>query len=237
MKNENWVNILFGVFALVGTILLVVCFFVTKSSIAFEKKAINITGTIVDIESYRDSDGDRHYTAYVDYEYEGQEYLDVRLSYYSSSMDVGDVISLKIDPEKPGRVKAKNESLFACIMLGVLGIAFSLFGFIPLIKNLRNGNRVKELRERGRYIYGIVERVDINYNYSMNGRHPFVLYCYYEDEYSGTVYKFKSDNIWTDPTPVLPEGSQVRIFIKDNDYSNYHVDVMSSLQNRIVDYT
>lgn len=237
MKNNNWIYVLFGIFGVVGTILLVVCFFVTKSSIEFEKKAVEITGFIVDIESYRDSDGDRHYTAFVDYQYEGREYNDVRLSYYSGSMDVGEDITLKIDPEKPGKVRAKNESMFASILLAVMGIAFSLFGYIPLINFFRNRNRTKELRERGRYIYGIVESIDINYNYSVNGKNPYVLYCYYEDTYTGTIYKFKSENIWTDPTLALPVGSQVRIFVKDNDYSNYYVDVMSSLQKRIVDYT
>lgn len=237
MKNNNWVYFLFGIFGVIGTILLVVCFFITKSSIEFEKKAVHISGTIVDIEIYRDHDGDRHHTAYVDYEYEGREYLDVRLGYYSRTMDVGDVITLKIDPDKPGKVRAKNESLFTCVFLGIMGIVFSLVGYIPLIKFFRNRNRTKELRERGRYIYGIVESIDINYNYSSNGRHPYVLYCYYEDTYSGTIYKFKSENIWTDPSLSLPVGSQVRIFVKDNDYSNYHVDVMSSLQKRIVDYT
>lgn len=237
MKNGNWIYILFGIFGLVGTILLVVCFFVTKSSIEFEKNAVEISGTIVDIEFYRDSDGDRHYTAYVDYGYEGREYNDVRLSYYSRSMYVGEEITLKIDPEKPGRVRAKNESMFTSILLGVMGVVFSLVGYIPLIKLAMNRNRTKELKERGRYIYGIVEKIDINYSFSSNGKHPYVLYCYYEDTYTGTIYKFKSENIWTDPTLGLPVGSQVRIFVKDNDYSNYHVDVMSSLQKRIVDYT
>lgn len=237
MRNVNWVYFIYGLFALIGTGLIIGCIFLTVSNIKFDQNAVEITGTIVDIETYRDMDGDRHRRAYVDYEYEEREYRHVELGFYLSTMRLGKEITVKIDPDDPGRAKASGESLFGSIIMGIMGIVFSAFGYIPMINDFRNRNRTKELRERGRYIYATVERVDINYNYSSNGKNPFVLYCYYEDEYSGIIYKFKSDNIWTDPSLVFSEGSKVRVFVKENDYSNYHVDVMSSLQKRIVDYT
>lgn len=237
MKEDYFRYIISGIFGIVGIILLVVCFFITKSNIEFEKKAVTITGVITDIDTYRDSDGDKHYVAYANYSYEGKKYENVRLSYSSSSMRVRQSITLKIDPDDPYIVKTEGESIFASILLGAMGLAFSLLGIIPLINCLRNNVRTNNLIQQGRYIYGIVENIELNYCISVNGKHPYVLYCYYEDAYSGTIYKFKSDNIWTDPTPGLPIGSQVRIYVKNNDYSDYHVDVNGSLQCKIVDYT
>ena len=57
------------------------------------------------------------------------------------------------------------------------------------------------------------------------------------DDYSGVLYKFKSDNLWTDPYPILQQGSQVRVLVNGTDYSQYHVDVENCLQGKVVDYT
>lgn len=237
MKKDKLPYLIFGIFGIVGVILIIACICFTISGIKFDKISEEISGIIVDIESYRDSDGDRHYQAYVDYEYQGQKYNDVNLNSYSSSMYVGKEITLKIDPENPRKVKTPHSDLLVSIILGGMGIVFALLGIIPTVAGIRNAAKKKELRENGRYIYATVERIGINHGYSVNGVHPFVVYCNYQDEYSGVLYKFKSDNIWTDPYPILQEGSSIRIYVDGQDYSKYHVDVESSLQGKVVDYT
>lgn len=237
MKKDKVPYLIFGIFGIVGVILIIACICMTVSGIKFEKKSEEITGTIAYIEKYYDSDHDRHFRVYVNYEYQGQEYKHVHLNSYSSSMYEGKEITLKVDPENPGRVKTPHSDLFACIILGIMGVVFSLIGIIPTVSGIRKAAKKKELREKGRYIYATVERIGINRGYSVNGVHPFVVYCNYQDEYSGVLYKFKSDNLWTDPYPILQEGSSIRIYVDGQDYSNYHVDVESSLQGRVVDYT
>lgn len=237
MKKDYFSYILFGIFGIVGVILIIVSICVTVSGMKFDETAVEITGTITDIESYRDSDGDRHYQVYVDYDYQGREFSDVRLGTYTSSMYEGKEITLKVDPENPRRVSTPHSNMIAGIMLAVMGVVFALIGIIPTVLGIKKAAKKKELQQQGRYIYAIVERVDINYGYRVNGRHPFVIYCNHQDEYSGVTYKFKSDNLWTDPYPHLQQGSQVRVFVNGTDYSQYHVDVEGSLQGKVVDYT
>ena len=48
---------------------------------------------------------------------------------------------------------------------------------------------------------------------------------------------FKSENIWTNPEPVITLGSEVRVYVDGNDFSKYYVDIQGVVQGRIVDYT
>lgn len=226
-----------AIFGIAGTVLIIFCISVTKSNIEFEKKAVEISGVIMDIRSYFDDDDNVQHDVYVNYQYNGRRYEYVQLNYYSSSMREREAIKLKIDPDNPRIVKAERESLFVFLMTGGMGIAFSLFGYIPLISLLRDVFGTDKVSFEGKYIYGIVERIDIDYSCSANGEHPYILYCYYNDIDTGKIYEFKSDYIWTDPRQELPVGSQVRIYVKNKKYTDYSVDVKSYLQNVNLDNT
>lgn len=237
MKKNYFLPIFCGIFGIVGVILIIVSICLMASGMKFEETAVEITGTISYIEIYWDSDGDRHHQVYVDYDYQGREFTDVRLGTYSSSMYEGKEITLKVDPENPRNVKTPHSSMIAGIILAVMGLVFVLIGIVPAVLGIRKAAKKKELLQQGRYIYAVIERVDLNYNYCVNGRHPYVVYCNYQDEYSGVTYKFKSDNLWTDPYPHLQHGSNVRVYVDGQDYSKYYVDVEGSLQGKVVDYT
>ena len=237
MKKDYFSYIFLSVFGIIGIILIIISICFGISGKKFDETAVEITGTIANIESYRDSDGERHHRAYVDYEYQGKQFKEVSLNSYSSSMYVGKEIALKIDPENPEKVRTLHGNMIATIILAVMGAVFSLIGIITTVLGIKKAAKKKKLRQEGRTIYAIVERVDVNYNYSLNGKHPFVIYCNYQDEYSGVMYKFKSDNLWTNPYPFLQQGSEVRVLVDAQDYSQYHVDVESSLQGKVVDYT
>ena len=237
MKKIKFPYSLFGIFGLVGLVMCIIGICIIVSGKRFEAVAQTVTGTIAAIESYRDADGERHYRAYVDYAYQGRKYTDVRLNYYSSGMFEGDEIVLKIDPQNPRNVRAKNSYLVAGVILLGMGVVFLLVGIIPTIIGIRKATREKELRKNGKILYATVEQIGINEGYTVNGRHPFVIYCSYTDEFSGVIYRFKSNNIWTNPEPVLQEGSEIRVFVDSSDYSQYYVDAESHMQNKVIDYT
>ena len=101
----------------------------------------------------------------------------------------------------------------------------------------RKSSKRKKLIDAGHSIYATVDSIDINTSYSVNGRHPFVIYCSYKDEYKDVIYRFKSDNLWTDPSQVIEPGSEIRIYVDGTDFSKYHVDTESLLAGKIIDYT
>ena len=79
----------------------------------------------------------------------------------------------------------------------------------------------------------------LNYNYRLNGRHPWKLECRYEDIFTGAVYLFSSENIWIDPQMYI--GQQVAVYVDGENYKKYYVDVDSLLaaensRSQIYDY-
>lgn len=71
-----------AIFGIAGTVLIIFCISVTKSNIEFEKKAVEISGVIMDIRSYFDDDDNVQHDVYVNYQYNGRRYEYVQLNYY-----------------------------------------------------------------------------------------------------------------------------------------------------------
>lgn len=231
LKGAFWIFGLIGlVFFLIGVVWL---FF----GIRFVSKAEEVYSVISDITSYRDSDGDRHYTAYVDYEFDGEYFYDVALSSYSGSMRVGKEVKVLVDPENPGEPQTIMSSIVGGIIFAAFGAIFAGVGFIPMIFMGRTNSKGKKLMEQGRYIMAKIESIEQNRKVAINGRHPYLIYCSHEDVFSGTVYRFKSKSIWYDPNAYFQIGMEIKVYVDGQDYSNYYVDVDNPENNRIVDYT
>lgn len=237
MKKNRFVYVLFSIFAIAGIGLLIgaICAGIYFSN--FKSQAVKITAEITDIRKYYDIDNELEHRAYVSYSYDGEEYENVPLNSYSSSMYEGEKIELLCDPEHPGRIMTSSLGIILPAVLGGMGIIFALVGIIPLIVMRRKKKKQKELLEKGTVIYATVDSIQMNTSYSVNGRHPYVIYCSYKDIYKDVTYQYKSENLWTDPTGVLPPGSTVGVYVMPNDYSRYYVDAQRVLEQKIVDYT
>lgn len=236
MKKRKSVTWFFSIFLVIGIGLLVGSFFLLKSFNDFKEIAVEITGKIVQIESYYDSDHELHHKAYVTYTYNGKVYDSVPLNYYSSSMFEGKEIKLLCDPENPGHIKGSTGVSMAGLMLGFMGITFSLAGGLPILFNIKKGVHAKRMLKNGKVLHAVVERIDYDFSYSEYSKNPFVIYCEYRDEYKDITYKFKSDHIWTDPSAIFQPGSYIEVMVDPNDYSNYHVK-KEVIEQKIQDYT
>lgn len=234
-KVDKIFNLFFIIFSVVGMIFVVAGIIWMVSSNRFKQDAVEIRAVISEIDSYRDADGERHHRVYVTYAYGGETFESVRLSEYSSSMYEGKEITLFLNPEKPQNVS--TGSTVGGIVFITMGAIFVLVGIIPLLVMTKKNSRKKKIIAAGYSIYATVESIGYNTSYSVNGQHPYVIYCTYRDDYKDIIYRFKSDNLWTNPEYIIQPGSEIRIFVNKDDYSKYHVDTESALQGKIVDYT
>lgn len=206
------------------------------SALKFKTTAVEVPGVITRIDSAYDDDGDEHYSVFVSYEYKGERYEDVRINSYSSSMYEGKEISLYCDPDKPRHIQAKSMLYFPPIFLMAFGLIFALVGGGFTISVIINSHKRKRLMEQGISIFATVEEVVYNTSTSVNGRHPFIIYCAYRDEYKDVTYRFKSEDLWSDPSVVFPVGSTIEVRADANDYSKYYVNV-EEMEKRVIDYT
>ena len=240
MQKNKTLNIIFTIFAFVGILVMVIGVVIFVKFQQFSKKADEVTAIITDIQEYRstNSDGETEYNhvVFVRYDYEGYTH-DVKLSVYSSSMRVGKSITLLVDPDNPRKVKVKGlESWPALIPIGI-GLIFALVGIIPLIVMGKKERKASFLMQNGRRLQAVIDEIKENTTISVNDSHPYIIYCSYDDGLGGNVYHFKSGNIWSDPYEVCDVGSVIDVWVNQDDYSQYHVDVDALVERSIMECT
>ena len=224
MKAKIVEKAIFILIVIIGTILVMFGIKFAYNSIRFSKDAILIEAQITAIETYKNDDGELSHRAYISYMFEKQEYADVPLGIYSSNMYEGKTVDVYIDAENPQYVVSKTRLWVESAMLIGMGIVFSMMGWIPIIRFIKKARKKQWLLQNGKILYGIVESIDWNTSYTVNGQHPYLIYCTYTDETDGTVHHFKSENLWYDPGVAFPLGSDIKIYVNRDDYSSYYVD-------------
>lgn len=234
-KKSYFPAVIFLLFGIIGIGLLIGGFIFLGSSLRFRDTAVEVTGTIVEIQTSQHSDGDVTHTAFVDYSYDGQSFEHAALGYYSSSMFVGKEIPLLVDPKQPGHMtSASGDILGYGILLGI-GVIFVLVGFVPMVCMTVSSIKGKKLLETGKRLSATVERVDFNLSITYNGRHPYIIFCTYQDVYQGVTYRFKSKNLMQEPG--CAPGDSIEVYVDPEDYSKYVVNVDSLPNPRVIDYT
>lgn len=204
-------------------------------SLRFQSTAVEVQGTITSITAHRDSDGDSSHTVLVSYSYEGRDFDNARLGFYSSNMYEGKKITLLIDPDNPGRVTSRTGDTFGYIMLLGMGLIFSLIGFIPLVCILIKSQREKKLLKEGKRLQATVERIDFDQAVTYNGRHPYLIFCTYWDAYQDVTYRFKSKDLTQEPG--YAPGDPISVYVNPQDYSKYVVYVEKTTNPKVIDYT
>lgn len=238
-KNKKYEKIMLlvpNVFFIAG-----VCMFIWGigwliSATQFKATAVKVPGEITRIDSAYDDDGDEHFSVFVSYEYNGERYEDVRINSYSNSMYEGKEISLYCDPDKPRHVQVSSMLYFPPIFLLAMGSIFALVGGSFTVSVIINSHKRKRLMQQGISIYATVEEIEYDTNITVNGKHPFTIYCTYRDEYKDVTYRFKSESLWSDPSAIFPVGSMIKVMVDANDYSKYYVNVEEA-EKRVIDYT
>lgn len=237
MRGEKFLHLFLSIFTVVGIGMLIggitILFFNQK----FMSGAEKVNGVIDTITTHTDSDGETGHFVYVSYEYGGTEYESVRLGFYSSNMREGQEIMLYCDPDNPKNIATKWSNLFAGIILIFMGIIFAATGIVPVLISIHKAAIKKKLRTAGKILYAVVEKIEYDTNYTVNGRHPRLVYCSYRDDYRDITYRFKSERIWVDLDPLAMTGSAIKVYVEENNYKNYFVDTEGMVQGKIVDYT
>lgn len=127
--------IFFLVFFGVGLVVTIVGIFVGKSAYSFRKTAVEVEASITNIQRYYDRSTDKyHHNVFVDYEFEGENYKDVPLGFYSSNMRIGKKITILCNPDDPYEIDSKGGGLLASVIMIPLGILFMIIGVLVRVK-------------------------------------------------------------------------------------------------------
>lgn len=222
MKTEK---ILFGIFAIIGALIIFGGFKVQESNTEFLEIAQTTMAEITDIDVYHDSDGDSNHTVYVEFNVENKEYSGI-LNEYNSGMYIGKEVTVYYDPQNPNNFKSSG-SKYAGYLVSGFGLIFFLVGAIPLGVMAKKSNNSKKLKETGTLIEAEIDSVYLNRNYTVNGRHPYRLSAHAQLPNSEKIYTFESENVWGNLQAVIDTHKieKVNVYIDLDNPKKYCVDL------------
>lgn len=113
------------------------------------------------------------------------------------------------------------------LVFGIMAPIFLVFGLICLIHEIGKKHRSNRLLNAGHYIMAEITEVTFNGAVRVNGGHPFIIKCIYQDM-AGNIHIFKSRDLFFDPRPLLKD-QQVKVYVDADNFNHYYVDVDSVL--------
>lgn len=126
-KMDRVENLIWIIFSILGSVFLVIGLGVC-SNIFNKDNKVETIGTISNMYSYRNSDGDTNYNVFVTYIVDGVEY-ESRLNGYSSNFYEGKRIKIYYDKNNPNKIGSESLDLLFLLFPGI-GFIFAMIGII-----------------------------------------------------------------------------------------------------------
>ena len=211
MKNGDKVAAI--IFIFIGMIF-VICGVALKLTIFNFDNKIETTGEIIRIS-------DDYF--YVLYEVDEREYVS-KINGSNSNYYVGKNIAIYYNPDNPNKIIDKDSKIIYILFIG-MGSLFAFFGIAYLVNMVRKAKKRQMLRETGSVIYADYVETRINTLITVNNKHPYNIICEYT-HYDGVRHKFKSQNLWYDPSNIISEKSITRfpVFVNLDNLKEYVID-------------
>jgi len=219
-------NIIGGIFLVIGVIMLIATCIVYGEMIQQKQGMVKETAIITEITEDNQ--------IYVEYFVEGQVYNE-RIPIFSSGMKEGDMIEIYYDKEKPSEMQVKEEWV-VFIALPILGIVFSATGGGIVFSRLYKAKLRRRLMKTGERVEAELEEIVLNRNYSVNGRHPYYIYCRWVNPNTGEEYLLKSDRIWYNPQLKIEEKNiqTLPVYMDPNNRKKYIVS-LEEIEENVID--
>lgn len=130
-----------------------------------------------------------------------------------ASYSSGDEVTVLYTKQNPRDAKINSfMSLWATTsVLFFIGGTFFLCGVVPLVMISKKEKARAWAKARGKMIQVEVTSVEINRSYKVNDKSPWVVAAKWENPYSNETVIFKSEHLWSDPTPHIKKGTLVTV--------------------------
>lgn len=204
--------------AAMGAIFLAVSVGVGITTVSFVSDAKRADGVVIDLVWRSGSKGGSTAAPVVSYEVDGKTYqFTSSTGSRPPAYDVGETVKVLYDPKAPadGRIDSFMELYMFPLIFGLLGLAESAAVAIWVAIERRARQRIERALGEGRRILARVVSIDLNRQVRYNHGHPWRITAEHEGN------RFVSPNLWADPTPHYPVGSEVPVFVVPSDPDVY----------------
>jgi hypothetical protein len=231
-------NIIKFSFTILGLLALLVALLLYLHTRTFLQTAVVTQGTVVDlamVQSERSNTSSAvsvrfttgSYAPVVRFRAEnGHDYqFTSPVSTYPPAYDVGENIEVLYEESDPN--KASINSFFflwgGALIIGGLGFLFAAIGLIMFSIGLFKSRKKQRLTTTGVRIKTRFHSVLLNPGLEVNGRNPYLIRSEWKNPRNAEVHFFDSDNIWSDPSGLIPD--EITVYIERENPKEYFLDL------------
>lgn len=219
-------NILKYVFTLIGLGMLVGAYAIYSSTNSFIDRAVETEGEVVDLILSRSSDSNAYYPVVVFRDTSGRE-VEFQSSTGSNpaSYSRGERVSVLYESSSPegARINSFFSLWGGAIIVGGLGLIFSLIGGGILLFGVMKGRSKAYLQKNGVEVPASVQSVEQNTGVVINGRSPFRIVCQWQHPQTKEIHVFHSENLWFDPSDYINHDT-LAVLVDEGNLKKYWVD-------------
>ncbi len=213
-----------AIFGFVGIVMLAIAVFVGMQKITFLQNSQKTTGTLVDY--YEDDEG----TSFPKYSFDldGKQYtFKSGVGSSSKGAPVGTQVGILYQKDNPNIAEVDNTLtiFFLPGIMGFLGIIMTAIAVGITIHKLKIGARDAWLLQNGQKIAADCTGVSVNESIDIQGSKPYYITAQWLDPKSNTVYTYKSNNVWFDPTKYVENKKTITVIIDPENPKKGMVDM------------
>ena len=133
-------------------------------------------------------------------------------------------ITVIYDKDNPNKSFIKNQAITA-LSLTIVGVVFSIIGFISYMVLRSYEKRKKYLLKKGKKIEATIDKVSINNAIHFKGKNPYQIELSYKED--GKTYSFIHKELWFDVNKVIEDYNlkTVEVCVDKKNYDNYYINL------------
>ncbi len=207
--------------------MLVGAYFLYANTQDFLKSALTADGTVIELVRSRSTDSVT-YRPVVEFKTRDGSTIEFVSSSGSNppSYSKGEVVNVYYQEFSPEQAKISGFfSLWGgSVILGGIGSAFFLFGFVIMLSGILATKKAEYLRRYGVPIKAKFQGVQTNSSLEVNGRNPYQITAQWKNPATSEIHVFNSENIWFDPTDHI-HGDEITVLIEKDNPKKYYIDI------------
>lgn len=217
------IGLIFGIMGL-GMLAIALVFFISTSlSIS---SSLTADGTVID---GGDTSGGRKVTAIIQFTDSTGQAVRFRSAIASNPAEFQTGQKVKVyykQSDSSGTAMADSliSLWFWALLLGFLGLVFSLIGLGGFFVWYTGYRKKKWLQQHGQRITAQITEVKVNKNVHNMGKSPYYVLAQSRDTFDSITPTFKSHSVWNLPATATP-GAYIEVLVDPNNYRRYYVEL------------
>ncbi len=236
MNKNRTITFISVIFIVIGLSMLVGGAIFAVNQYTFSQTAKSTTGTVTDMLrkiSHRSGKSDSlSYKPVVSFVDEKGDPFEFESSVSSNPPRYrkGQTVVILYDPENPQTAYIDDfvSRWMTPLIMAVMSLIFGGVGGGMMLYKYLHAKKIEWLKSNGHRVAAKFVSVIINTSYRVNRRHPFQIIAQAKNPFTQIDTEFKSDNLWSDPTPYMApyrdQGVSIDVFIDPTKPNSYWVN-------------